>query len=425
MAGLAVIRVAACALALAALVAGCGRAGEGTTLRFWAMGREAEVLAELMPEFERTHPGIHVRVEQLPWTAAHEKLLTAVAGDATPDLCQLGNTWLPELAALNALAPLEARIAASRGVPRADYFPGIWATNVIGGHVFGVPWYVDTRLLFYRRDLVAAAGYDHPPRTWDELKAEAAAVQARGHDAYGILLPLNEYEPLLAFGLQQREGLLREDNTRGNFSSAAFRRTLGFYVSMFKDGLAPPVSNSQIANVWTEFGRGYFAFYISGPWNIGEFNRRLPEALKGRWETAPLPGPEGPSAAIAGGASLAVFRRSAHPDEAWQLVEYLSDPAVQARFHALTGDLPARRSAWSAPGIAADSHTAAFADQLERVKPTPPVPEWEEMMTEMRVVAEHVVRGDTSIEEGTAELDRRADRMLRKRRELVAEGHAP
>lgn len=74
-----------------------------TVLKFWAMGREGEVVMELLPEFERTHPGIRVEVQQLPWSAAHEKLPTAFAGDAKPDLCQLGNTWIPEFVALQAL----------------------------------------------------------------------------------------------------------------------------------------------------------------------------------------------------------------------------------------------------------------------------------------------------------------------------------
>ena len=69
-------------------------------LDFWAMGREAEVVTELLAAFHARHPTVQVRVQQLPWTAAHEKLLTAFAGDALPDLCQLGNTWVPELAEL-------------------------------------------------------------------------------------------------------------------------------------------------------------------------------------------------------------------------------------------------------------------------------------------------------------------------------------
>src|SRR5437867_353930 len=149
-----------------ALVAGCGPSASGeTVLRFWAMGREGEVVAALLPEFEQTNPGIRVKVQQLPWTAAHEKLLTAFAGDATPDICQLGNTWIPEFVALGALQPLDASLATS-SVDSRDFFGGIWDTNIVGGQVYGVPWYVDTRLLFYRRDLVAEAGVDAAPASW-------------------------------------------------------------------------------------------------------------------------------------------------------------------------------------------------------------------------------------------------------------------
>src|SRR6185369_7557120 len=73
--------------------AGCRASQSGrVTIRFWGMGREGEVVAELLPEFERAHPGIHVEVQQIPWTAAHEKLLTAFVGRSTPDVSQLGNT---------------------------------------------------------------------------------------------------------------------------------------------------------------------------------------------------------------------------------------------------------------------------------------------------------------------------------------------
>ncbi|HEY4735685.1 MAG TPA: extracellular solute-binding protein, partial [Gemmatimonadaceae bacterium] len=61
-------------------------AGDRTTLRIWAMGREGEVLSQLMPDFEKAHPNIHVEVQQIPWTAAHEKLLTAYVGESTPDI---------------------------------------------------------------------------------------------------------------------------------------------------------------------------------------------------------------------------------------------------------------------------------------------------------------------------------------------------
>ncbi len=409
------------------LAAGCSTSpADQVTLRFWAMGREGEVVQSLLPAFERTHPGIHVDVQQLPWSAAHEKLLTAFAGDSTPDLCQLGNTWIPEFVAIGALEALGRRVATSSAIDSSDYFAGIWDTNVVAGEVYGVPWYVDTRLLFYRRDLLAAAGFATPPQDWREWERMLAAVKQHvGADRYSILLPTNEFEPLLALALQQDDPLLRDGGRFGNFESAGFRRSLAFYLGAFQRGWAPAATGADVANVWNEFGRGYFSFYISGPWNIGEFQRRLPQDEQASWMTAPLPGPRGPGASIAGGSSLVVFRASRAKDAAWQLVEFLSRPEIQQQFHALTGDLPPRRASWSGGSLPADIYARAFRDQLERVKPAPRVPEWERIATQMQLVAERAVHGDVSVADAAKELDARTDAILEKRRWLLSHASSP
>jgi len=414
------------ALTLLALGAGCAPAPSGEqVVRLWTMGREGEVVQQLLPEFERRYPGIRVQVQQVPWSAAHEKLLTAFAGGTLPDLSQLGNTWVPEFAALDALAPLDASVAGSRTIAREDYFPGIWDANVVAGALRGVPWYVDTRLLFYRTDLLRQAGFDAPPRSWAEWQKALETITHAGKGArYGILLPLNEPEPLVALALQQDEPLLREGGRWGGFSSAGFRRALGFYAAMFRNDWAPRVAGAQISNVWSEFGRGRFAFYISGPWNIGEFKRRLPPERQGDWMTAALPGPDGPGASTAGGSSLVIFRTSRQREAAWRLVEYLSEPEVQLRFHELTGNLPPRRSAWQARQLASDPYARAFREQLERVKPVPQVPEWERIVNEMQYMAEEVVRGRMNVEEATRALDRKVDAILEKRRWMLARGKA-
>ena len=405
--------------ALALMLCACSRPHNDLT--FWAMGRESEVVAELLPEFERTHPGVHVSVHQLPWTGAHAKLLTAVVGAATPDLAQLGNTWIPELAELHALEPLGARVQRSGSVQPSDYFDGIWDTNVIDGVLYGVPWYVDTRLLFYRTDLLKQAGFDAPPENWKQWRQTMAAIKQRaGPGHFSILLPLNEFEPLTALALQQREPLLRDGGGRGNFDSPGFRKALGLYVEMFDRSWAPLVSEAQISNVWDEFGRGYFAYYISGPWNIGEFKRRLPPEHSHDWMTAPLPGPDGPSASIAGGSSLVIFAKSPRKEQAWQLIEYLSRPDVQERFRTLTGDLPPRRSVWNLPALAADPYARAFRQQLERVRPAPKVPEWEHIEDEVKLVGELAATGQMTVEHAARELDRRVDAILEKRRWILA-----
>ncbi|WP_054111503.1 sugar ABC transporter substrate-binding protein [Brevundimonas sp. AAP58] len=404
-----------------AALAGCGRDDGITRLTFWAMGNEGTNVPRLLPAFEAANPGIRVEVQPQPWTAAHQKLLTGYAGNSLPDVSQIGNTWVAEMAAIGALSPMPD--AASDLL--SDQFPAVLDTNQIDGRAVATPWYVDTRLIFYRTDLLAQAGYDAMPTTWADWKAAMAAVKRIvGPDRYAILLPLNEFEQLLTFGLQGDQPLLRDEGTRGNFASPSFQAALAFYKSLFDDGLAPVATGSQISNVWTEFARGWFSFYFSGPWTIGDMKTRLPPEVQPHWTTAGVPGPTGPGASAPGGSSLAVFRSSPNPEAAWKLVRYLSDPAVQAEFNVITGSLPARPSAWSAPKVASDPYVTAFGGQLERAKAVPKVPEWERIVTEMQIVAERMVRGEFTVPQAAAEIDRRADRLLEKRRWMLDRGRA-
>lgn len=404
------------------LLAACAPREAPDTLRFWAFGREGEVVAQLVRDFERAHPGVHVRVQQIPWTAAHEKLLTAHVGDASPDLAQMGNTWIPEMVTLGALAPLDSLVRATPDMDSSGHFPGIWATNVVDGRVYGIPWYVDTRVLFYRTDILARAGYPRMPDTWHDWRAAMRAVtRVEGPGHYGIYLPLNEWPPQVILGLEQGSPLVTPDG-HGAFAESGFARAFDFLLSLYREGLAPPVSSNEVANLYQEFARGTFAMYISGPWNIGEFRRRLPPELQHAWTTAPLPGPTGPESGVslAGGASLVVFRSSRHQALAWELVRYLSRPDVQLRFYQLTGDLPARREAWTDTTLAGDREAQAFRTQLGRAVPTPMIPEWEEVTTKVMDETEAAVRGAVTPSQALAALDRDVDRLLERRRYLLA-----
>jgi multiple sugar transport system substrate-binding protein len=384
------------------------------------MGREGEVVQELVGDFEREFPDIRVTVQQIPWSAAHEKLLTAFVGRATPDIAQLGNTWVAEFVALRALEPLDPRIAAAETLDPEGYFPGIWDTNVIDGTVYGVPWYVDTRLLFYRRDILARAGYDAMPATWSGwLEAMKAVKRTVGPENYAILLPVNEWTQPVILGLQAGSPLLEAENTRGAFTQPAFRRAFTFYLDLFRAGLAPPLANNEIANVYQEFEKGYFSLYVTGPWNLGEFRNRLSPDMQDAWDTAPLPGPDGPGVSLAGGSSLVLFRRSPHKDAAWRLVEFLSRPEQQIRFSRLSGDLPARREAWEDPSLAGEPRVRAFRKQLERVVSTPKIPEWELITSRILEYSEMAARKAAPPDTALARLDRDVNRILEKRRWLL------
>jgi len=371
---------------------------------------------------------VRVRVQQIPWSAAHEKLLTAFVGGAMPDVFQVGSTWIPELVALGALAPLDARLAAA-AVPRDDFFAGILDANLVDGRTWGVPWYVDTRLLFYRSDVLREAGWEEAPSDWRGWRAALERIKRLGGPSrYAILLPVSEWQPPVILALQRGAGLLRDDDTHGNFQSNEFREAFTFYLDFFRSGLAPASAEGQIANLYQDFGDRFFSVYITGPWNLAEFAARLPAELQGAWMTAPMPSPDdrgGPGISIAGGASLAISSSSPHADAAWQLVEFLADPERQLEFYRLTGDLPARRAAWQAGRLADAPRVAAFWQQLAHVRTPPKIPEWERIATTITRYAEAAVRGDLSVDDALAGLDRDVDRILAKRRWLLERARQP
>jgi multiple sugar transport system substrate-binding protein len=388
-------------------------------LEFWGLGREGEVVAEMIPEFERRHPNIKVVIQQIPWSAAHEKLLTAFVGDAMPDVAQMGNTWVPEFAAVRALDDLS-----NVKVDRSDYFPGIWATNVVGGTLYGIPWYVDTRVIFYRTDILARAGYAQFPRTWAEWLDALEKIKAKKLAPFGMILPTNEYEQPVVLALSNGSTILNADGTRGAFRQPQFQEAFDFYTGMFRRGYAPADSNQQIANLYDQFAQGDFAMFISGPWNVGECRRRLPAHVQDKWSTAPLPGRDAntPGVSMAGGSSLVIFRASRKKEAARKLIEFLSEPAQQVRFFELTADLPARRSAWTSPELQKEPRFPAFRQQLESVRPVPQVPEWEQIATAIYDRGEAVARGTVSVEQAVVHLDARADEVLEKRRWILSRG---
>jgi multiple sugar transport system substrate-binding protein len=415
--------------ALLILLSACRPEAGAQSLELWVAGREGEVVAQLLPDFEASHPGLRVHVQQIPWLSAHEKFLTAAVAQRTPDVAQLGNTWIPEFATIGALAPLDEELAATPSIAPDDFFSGSWGANEFSGHTYGVPWYVDTRLLFFRTDLLHEAGFEEPPRTWDEWLAMLRAIQRQGRPGPGsepraaLFLRLDEPELLLALGLQQAP-LLRAGDRFGNFRSAGFVRALEFYASLAQVGLLEAQGSSQVANLWDDFARGAFVFYIGGPWQLGELGRRLPTPLRDSWNTAQLPGRDGPGASLALGTSLVMFEGSPRRQEAWQLIQYLSRPDVQRRFYELTGDLPPRRSSWEGSDLAAQRGAAAYRAQLEQMYPLPAVPEWERIKGAVITLEERTAHGVLTPELAAAELDRRTDRILEKRRWILERGSA-
>lgn len=396
---------------------------EVTTIKFWAMGSEAENVLKLVPEFEKRNPGIKVIVQQIPWTAAQEKLITAFASDNTPDACQLGNTWVPQFVSLNALVDLDEWIEKSSLIKKENYFEGIWNTNEIEGKIYGIPWYIDTRIIFYRTDILKKAGYDNPPKDWKELLDVSRKVKSlnKSKDNYPIFIPTNEWATFIIFGLQAGAELLKENNSLGNFSSPEFNEAFSYLIEFHKEKLTP-FGLLQVTNIYQAFADGSITIYISGPWNIPEFKKWMKGDLSDKWMTAPLPGykNEYPGVSLAGGSSLVVFKNSKHKNEVWKFIEYLSESDTQLELYKLLNNLPAVKGAWEDPLLRDDKYMQAFYLQFQNVKATPQIPEWEQIVfSKLQQYAEVAAREVMSIDEALKKLDEDADKILEKRRWLI------
>ncbi len=402
-------------LAAAGAVAACARS-RGRGLTWWAMGTAGENAPLLLPPFERA-TGNQVDIQTIPWTGAHEKLLTASAGNSLPDVMMLNSAWLPELALIGALAPLPPQTALL-----ADQFPGAVESIKVGSHAVAVPWTADSWVQFYRRDLVREVGYDSPPLDWAEWKRMARAIVRRHSDRHATLHLLDWPEPLFAYAAQQPEPLLRDCASRGNFASPGFRTALAFYKSIYDERLSPTLTGAEVGDTYIAFRRGWFAVLPSNAVTIGDLRLRAQMFPRALWGAVLTPGPGGSGNAMARGASLAVSRHARDPHAAWSLVAYLTSPEVQRRIYGITGDLPTRTGAWDAAGLGGDPVSRVFASQIARSVAPPAVPEWERIVFEVQQVAEHMVRGEYGVDAATREMDRRIDRILEKRRSLLDRG---
>ena len=85
-------------------------------------------------------PDVTVNVTPVPWDAAHDRIVSAIAGGEVPDVTMVGTTWMGEFATLGGLDPTPSNIDGSQ------FFEGAWNTTVVDGTSYAVPWYVETRL---------------------------------------------------------------------------------------------------------------------------------------------------------------------------------------------------------------------------------------------------------------------------------------
>jgi multiple sugar transport system substrate-binding protein len=370
------------------------------TIEVWAMGTEGEKLGDFVEDFEDANPDATVKVTAVPWESAHDKISTAIAAGEGPDVSLIGTTWMGEFAEAGGLMPTPEGL-----VEESDYFPGAWQSTEVGGTSYGVPWYVETRVLFYRTDLAKKAGWDQAPTSWDDLKQFAKDLEAKGGAKYGLNLQPGQtgsWQSYLPFAWTDGATLTNEEGTEYTIDSPEMAEALDYYTSYFDDGLSL-TRTLDPGELESGFAKGTFGSFISGPWHTGLVeDAGLDED---QYAVAPLPGKdEGMGTSFVGGGDLAVFQDSDNPDGAWKFVQWLSEPEVQQDFYDEVGDLPAVQAAWETGELSTDPQLKVFGEQLSDAQSPPAVPTWEQVAASIDGLVEQASRGDLSGEDAVKQM---------------------
>ncbi len=412
--------VAAVAITVAAgiTLAGCGRAdstsggGEAPSvlddqpatgvLNVWAQADEAAALPAFADEFMELNPDLTINVTALPWDAAHNKYQTAIAAGTTPDMAQMGTTWMPDFA--------DAFLQVPEGIDTSAFFEGSLNTNKVEDKVLGVPWYVDTRVFYFRKDLAATAGFPDGAKTWDEFKEFTKALQTKAGAEYGVGLPssgTDSFQSMLLFPWSNGAELTNADQTEWTLDTPEWIEAMTYYKSFFTEGIANPDAETGAGSGESQFVSGETPVLTGGPSLIGS----LTAALDGDTEKiGVMRVPESTSStSFTGGSNLVVFKNGKNADAAWKFAKWLSETDVQVRWQQAVGDLPAVQDAWDDPSLADDPLMSVLGEQLGDTSSPPTISTWTEVSAQADKALEQIIRADADPAEVMKSLQATAD----------------
>jgi multiple sugar transport system substrate-binding protein len=406
-------RILVTAFALTLAVTACGNddetAGDAPetdpdalsgSIEVWGMGAEGEAMSVLADEFMDEYPDVTVNVTPVAWDIAHERLVTSVAGGQTPDVTQLGTTWMGEFAQIGVLDPTPDSFDENA------YYEGAWGSTVVDGVSYGVPWYVETRVLYYRTDLAEEAGWSEPPADWDELKQMASDLQEAGAQ-HGISLGLGvgSWQQYLPFAWSNG-GEMVDDDYQFTLDDPANVEALEYYASFFDEGLTE--AQPEGFDITPAFIQGTFPMFFSGPWHLALIEETGGEDFADQWTVATMPTRDSATSFV-GGSNLVVFGDTPNRDAAWAFLDFVSRPEIQSLWYQEVGALPAVQEAWESGELAEDEHLSLFGEQLEDAQAPPAIPTWEEVAAAIDDQIERAAVGGVPPEEAAVTMQSNAE----------------
>lgn len=405
----------ALAAAAALTVAGCGgQSGDAApagdrTLTVWIMeGTNPDsqpFFDELSAAFQQ-RTGATLDVQFMQWGAAKDRFTTAIAGQTTPDVAEVGTTWVAEFGDAGALADLGPRVQEA-GLSDS-LLPGLVEAGTLDGTLYGMPWYAGVRSIVYRTDVFAELGLA-PPTTWDELVAVGQRIKQGRPD----LLPLpiagdNEFivYPFL-WGTGGQVATQNGDAWTSGVDSPQSRAGIQFYADLaLQHGFSTPAAATwRETDLRDSFTKGQSAMIFSGSWTPKAIVEAAPD-LQGKIGAFPIPGPTGGLApSVVGGSVLSIFETSDDQDLAWQLVEMMGTGEFAAKWAQESSYFPGITAQLNEAVQSPDPLVAPFAEQMVGSGRSVPVtPAFGQIQGNKTIAAmmRSILTGEATVEQATS-----------------------
>lgn len=382
-----------------------------TTVHAWVMGDGTwkEYNRKLADQFNREHHTVQVQVEFIPWEQGHDKLITAAVADAGPDVTTVGGRWTVELAAMNALEPLDAYIDDTY---KQDFVDTAWQTTQWKGKTWGIPQGFTTVGLFYRTDWLREAGYDHAPQTWSEFR-DVAKKMTQGQRYGFALVGDRSMETTMSWTpfLWQNGGeLLSKDLKKAAFQSPAGVEALEFYVDLYrKDHSAPPSAlNTKRNDAHQMFTHELAAMTISGPWFFQEIQRQSPNL-----PYAVAPYPIGKQAAtLATTDHIVMMKTAKNKPAAWQWIDYVTNREHAQEWNQLVGFIPYRKSSLEDKAFTRDPNYRLLMNEVQQARTYPTLPEWPQIDNAIANAVQEALAGKKQPKEALEHAAKQVDEIL-------------
>ena len=303
--------------------------------------------------------------------------------------------------------------------------------------VWGVPWYTDAGLLYYRRDLLEASGFSEPPATWDELTEMAQQVTQEAEVPYGFVFQGAEYEGGVANALEYiwsagGNVLTGNVSVAGAFgqnvidpnvitvASEDSAQGLDVARGLIESGVAPEVvTEFREKETYEAFLRGEAVFMRNWPFAYGLIGATLSQLSPEQVGVAPLPTVRegGRSFSTLGGWNLMVSASSENQEAAWTFIRYVTDPAQQKQRALSGGFLPTLSALYDDAEIAENVPVIALggeAIQNARVRPVSPF--YSRISPRVARAFTRTLEGELSGQEAVRGLQRELETILRQGR---------